>query len=344
MKKLLLILLCLPMIGFGQFLYKLDSTTASYPILALPTTTYEYDSQGNNTKITSINMGNSTSHISDSIGNILFSYDAQLELFGYNTANQLISAQKAFLEFGSQNIVPLENLIFFYDSNNNLISIERERTATGNFLFNNSSNFYGSTCVGEKCKTTFTYDINNQNTLQEEWDWDGSTYVPTIKREMFWQSGIITHEIYYINPPAWEISNVYNYIYSSGDLLHVTEISYNGGVVPDTSIIDYYYNNVLNSNTAGDPHGWYGYIITGFANTSIHQIASMTMTLLMDPSFALTHTYHYSAFTSTLIEEHTTNKQLLKVTDLLGRETKGTNQPLFYIYDDGTVEKRIVIE
>ena len=44
------------------------------------------------------------------------------------------------------------------------------------------------------------------------------------------------------------------------------------------------------------------------------------------------------------IEEHTTNKELLKVTDLLGRETKQTNQPLFYIYDDGTIEKRIVIE
>ena len=37
--------------------------------------------------------------------------------------------------------------------------------------------------------------------------------------------------------------------------------------------------------------------------------------------------------------------QLLKVTDLLGRETKGTkNEVLFYIYDDGIVEKRIVIE
>ena len=46
----------------------------------------------------------------------------------------------------------------------------------------------------------------------------------------------------------------------------------------------------------------------------------------------------------TYIQEHTTNKELLKVTDLLGRETKQTNQPLFYIYDDGTVEKRIVIE
>ena len=37
--------------------------------------------------------------------------------------------------------------------------------------------------------------------------------------------------------------------------------------------------------------------------------------------------------------------QLIKVIDILGRETKGTNnEPLFYIYDDGTVEKRIVIE
>jgi hypothetical protein len=35
---------------------------------------------------------------------------------------------------------------------------------------------------------------------------------------------------------------------------------------------------------------------------------------------------------------------LVEVRDLLGRKTKQTNQPLFYIYDDGTVEKRIVIE
>jgi len=45
------------------------------------------------------------------------------------------------------------------------------------------------------------------------------------------------------------------------------------------------------------------------------------------------------------VEEQTTNKTLLKITDLLGRETKGSkNDVLFYIYDDGTVEKRIVIE
>ena len=45
------------------------------------------------------------------------------------------------------------------------------------------------------------------------------------------------------------------------------------------------------------------------------------------------------------VEEQTTNKKLLKITDLLGRETKGfKNDVLFYIYDDGTVEKRIVIK
>ena len=44
------------------------------------------------------------------------------------------------------------------------------------------------------------------------------------------------------------------------------------------------------------------------------------------------------------VEEHSINKELLKVTDLLGRETKQTNQPILYLYDDGTVEKRIVIE
>ena len=45
------------------------------------------------------------------------------------------------------------------------------------------------------------------------------------------------------------------------------------------------------------------------------------------------------------IQEQTANKELLKITNLLGREAKGTkNEVLFYIYDDGTLEKRIVIE
>jgi hypothetical protein len=38
-------------------------------------------------------------------------------------------------------------------------------------------------------------------------------------------------------------------------------------------------------------------------------------------------------------------KTIIKITNVLGQPIKGTkNEPLFYIYDDGTVEKRITIE
>ena len=57
-----------------------------------------------------------------------------------------------------------------------------------------------------------------------------------------------------------------------------------------------------------------------------------------------TYQYFSTNCSATLVQEHIVNKELLKITDLLGRKTKQTNQPLFYIYDDGTVEKRIVIE
>jgi PKD repeat protein len=44
-------------------------------------------------------------------------------------------------------------------------------------------------------------------------------------------------------------------------------------------------------------------------------------------------------------ELNASNRELLKVVDILGRNANGNkNEPLFYIYNDGTVEKRIVIE
>ena len=39
-----------------------------------------------------------------------------------------------------------------------------------------------------------------------------------------------------------------------------------------------------------------------------------------------------------------TNKKLIKYIDVLGRTNTPSNTFLFYIYDDGTVEKRIILE
>ena len=55
--------------------------------------------------------------------------------------------------------------------------------------------------------------------------------------------------------------------------------------------------------------------------------------------------YFSTNCSSTTLQENTVNKVLLKITDLLGREAKGSkNEPLLYLYDDGTVEKRIILK
>ena len=39
------------------------------------------------------------------------------------------------------------------------------------------------------------------------------------------------------------------------------------------------------------------------------------------------------------------NKKLISIFNILGRECHGArNEPLFYIYDDGTFEKQIIVE
>ena len=49
--------------------------------------------------------------------------------------------------------------------------------------------------------------------------------------------------------------------------------------------------------------------------------------------------------TTTAVDEVIKSKKILRMTDILGRQSNGTeNKLLFYIYDNGTVEKRITIE
>jgi len=59
-----------------------------------------------------------------------------------------------------------------------------------------------------------------------------------------------------------------------------------------------------------------------------------------------THSQTLSSINTAGILDIPENKgNLLRITDMLGQETSyRRNTPLFYIYDDGTVEKRIVIE
>nr|MBC8265407.1 hypothetical protein [Flavobacteriales bacterium] len=77
-----------------------------------------------------------------------------------------------------------------------------------------------------------------------------------------------------------------------------------------------------------------GYIITGgtfsFGNENVYLIKT-------DSQGNVTSTFNIPISSS--------NRKLEKIVDVLGKETKPkTNTPFIEIYDDGTVEKRIIIE
>jgi hypothetical protein len=48
---------------------------------------------------------------------------------------------------------------------------------------------------------------------------------------------------------------------------------------------------------------------------------------------------------TTIEESEKNSKRLIKIVDVLGRETSiNSNQTLFFIYEDGTIEKRYIIK
>ena len=52
-----------------------------------------------------------------------------------------------------------------------------------------------------------------------------------------------------------------------------------------------------------------------------------------------------SVIISSTIVINSTEKKLLKIIDVLGQETKASkNKLLFYIYDNGRLEKKLIIE
>ena len=91
---------------------------------------------------------------------------------------------------------------------------------------------------------------------------------------------------------------------------------------------------------------WYSYMISGpiisVYPLSIYFVYSnLTGSNPGDYTCVLTYNISPTNISDINVEG---NRKLQKTVDILGRETKQINQPLFYIYDDGTVEKRIVIE
>jgi hypothetical protein len=220
--------------------------------------------------------------------------------------------------------------------------------------------------------TTISYPINqivnisaNLDPLYEFSSWlTDSIYIPNSPVASFFTSFSDTVTLNIVKKPI--------ITYSINPASTATTINVNGIVISTfPTTISYPINQIVNIYPNLDPlyefNSWSSnsVIVMPTAYSPVASFSANNDTILLDIVF-ISPTYdcvnnvcvdlgtgngiYASLFAcqsncvQTVIQEHTTNKELLKVTDLLGRETNQTNQPLFYIYDDGTVEKRIVIE
>jgi len=268
MKKLLLILLCLPMIGFGQNVNIPDANFKAF-LVANSGINTNGDTEIQVSEATAFNgiIGCYGLSISDLTG---IEYFVSIQGLGCSQ-NQLTN-----LDISSNS-----NLQILNCGDNQLTSLD----------ISNNPNLYFLTCYNN-----YLSSLDLRNGYNNQFD-------------SVWAYG---------NPNLTCIS-VDDSVYSTNN--------WTAGILP-IAVIDpqhYFSNNCsntpswdCNNGVCNDPGTGNGQYSTQAACTAVCGVS--------------------------VIQEHTTNKELLKVTDILGRETKQTNQPLFYIYDDGTLEKRIVIE
>jgi len=113
---------------------------------------------------------------------------------------------------------------------------------------------------------------------------------------------------------------------ANGDTIQQGNMNLFGAINLDTSWYNYSINSAINPS----------YPLTMYFVYAVSIGGSVTDTCIL--------TYNSTPTAITDINP-SSNRKLISIIDVLGRESKGTrNEPFFYIYDDGTVEKKIIIE
>jgi len=282
MKKLLLILLCLPFIGFGQNVFIPDANFKAYLL-------------GNN-------------------------------LINTNGDNEIqVSEASAFnggIYCGNMNIYDLtgiesfNNLKHLHCHDNQLTTLDISQNLNLESLGVNGNQLYGLNL--------------NQNT------------------------SLTDVNLSFVNPTNIDFSMLLNLTslwfenLSALDLSHNTLLQNLGGMYNSNALT---YLNIQNGNNINlTCDGIIALSCGSLANDSnltCIQVDDVVWSNLNWSSNIDTTFQYFSTFCNPalILQEHNVKKELLKITDLFGRESKGNkNQPLFYIYDDGTVEKKITID
>jgi len=310
MKKLLLILLCLPMIGFGQNVYIPDANFKAY-LVGEPSINTNGDTE---IQLTEANLFNDTiecygMNISDLTGIEAFT-DLTYLACDLNQLTNLDVSQNTALTYFSCGYNQLTSLDVSQNTilevlecwNNQLTSLDiSQNTILTSLTCHN--NQLTSLDVSQNTVLTWLLCMNNQ---------------------------LITLNL--------NNNSALNFLACDSNQLTSIDLSQN------TVLIEFScQNNQLTTLDISNNTALFWFTPKYNPSLTCIQVDDVAWSTANWTNIDPQH-YFSNNCSGTAIEEHITNKELLKVTDVLGREAKQMNQPLFYIYDDGTVEKRIVIE
>ena len=295
MKKLLLILLCLPVIGFGQNVNIPDVNFKAYLV-------------GNNLINTNGDTEIQVSEATAFNGAILCNSLNIFDLTGIEVFTALTFLDCYDNQLTSLDVTANTALNFFICGENQLTSLDVTAN-TALIFFNCPYNQLTSLDVSQNAILIHLDCVSNQLT-------------------------------------TLDVSNNINLtdIYCAYNNLTVIDVSNNTSLTKlwcaGNQLI---YLNVKNGNN----YNFYDYNMYSFncENNPLLDCIEVDDAAWSTANWTHIDSQHYFSTncSGTSIQENTRIKELLKVTGLFGRETNQTNQPIFYIYDDGTVEKKITI-
>ena len=282
MKKLLFILLCMPIIGFGQWQLPAEFTAQSDPVNIMPIS-FTTDS----TAVMSNPAGGDTLIITD------WSWD-----------------------FGDGGTDTVQNPIHTYSVYGNYIVCLTVLAIPTN------GNFIQYTFI--HCDT-FTYSPAGWAKMGSvPFDCTDSLEVTDViidNANLTMNIAIYNGYNSYLSMPYVAFT-----IDANGDTIQSGNMNLFGAINLDTSWYNYSINSAINPS----------YPLTMYFVYAVSIGGSITDTCILT----------YNSTPSAIIDINvSSNRKLISIVDVLGRESNGTrNEPLFYIYDDGTVEKQIIIE
>ena len=279
-----------------------------------PNTKYEYSYDNNNNN----NILSKTGFIPSSPSASGISFQLfQKDVYSYNTNNQQIEQINSFWDSTTQSWVNSSKTESEY-----INSQINERIS---YSWDSISSIWNSTY-----KTEYLYNVNGVSitSISSSWLSVSSNWVYSNKTEeindvsgnSLLNTSFQWDTISNMWISSWEVTGTYENSYLCEDTYVVGEMSLCEYIMQSCGIISIFNNNPISN------------IFYDYSSN-------------MSDSTIFFYSYIASSIDDINTENQTNKRNLISITDVLGRETKDKkNTPLFYIYDDGTVEKRIVID